>query len=350
MLQFIKGNLLTADVEALVNTVNCVGYMGKGVALQFKKAFPENFKEYQKACRKGQIQPGVVFAFHTGFLNNPKYIFNFPTKRDWREKSRLDDIKIGLQALVKLIKKFEITSMAIPPLGCGLGGLNWADVKPLIVEAFTGLEIHVLIFEPGETPNSAIAQPSAPAKMTKARALFIKLIARYKQFSYRLNLLEIQKLAYFLQEAGEPLKLNYVAAHYGPYAHNLSKVLENLEGTYIQGFKDIKPQSEIELMEGAIQAADVFMTNDDESQHRLQKVEALIEGFETPYGLELLATVHWLFHYGSPKALDAQSAVELVHKWNPGKKERFNPDHIKTAWQHLVDKGWIDPTHHLVKN
>lgn len=120
-----QGNLLEDEAEALVNTVNCVGVMGKGIALQFKLAFPEVFSEYEKACRREEVQPGKMHVVSTKLLFNPKYVINFPTKRHWKNKSRMEDIEAGLVDLIKVVKELEIKSIAIPPLGCGNGGLNW---------------------------------------------------------------------------------------------------------------------------------------------------------------------------------------------------------------------------------
>jgi O-acetyl-ADP-ribose deacetylase (regulator of RNase III) len=149
MLEFKQGNLLEEDAEALVNAVNCVGVMGKGIALQFKQAFPENFQQYKKACDAKEVQPGRMFTVPTGKLFNPKYIINFPTKRHWRDKSKIEDIQTGLKALVAEVQQLGITSIAIPALGCGNGGLDWLEVKPLIESAFVELpEVKVVVFEP----------------------------------------------------------------------------------------------------------------------------------------------------------------------------------------------------------
>ncbi len=136
MIELGKGNLLKVDVEALVNTVNCVGIMGKGIALQFKQDYPENFKAYEKACRASEVRPGKMFIVPTNKMQNPKFIVNFPTKRHWKGKSKIEDIKSGLTALIRDVQELGITSIAIPPLGCGLGGLRWSEVKPLIERHF----------------------------------------------------------------------------------------------------------------------------------------------------------------------------------------------------------------------
>jgi len=135
MIEFKTGDILKADAEALVNTVNCVGIMGRGIALQFKNAFPDNFKAYAAACAREEVRPGRMFVFETDYGANPKCIINFPTKRHWRGKSRMEDIETGLSALVEEIRKRGIRSVAIPPLGSGLGGLDWRDVRPRIEAA-----------------------------------------------------------------------------------------------------------------------------------------------------------------------------------------------------------------------
>ncbi len=348
MIEIAKGNIVEADADALVNTVNCDGFMGKGIALQFKQAFPANFKAYEAACRAGEVVPGRMFIFDNGRLLNPRYVINFPTKRHWRGKSRLADIRSGLQALLADIRRLGVRSIAVPPLGCGLGGLDWREVRPLIEKAFSELpDVRVLLFEPVGTPAAKAMPVRTPRPhMTPARALFIKLMDAYAALEYSRTLLEVHKLAYFLQEAGEPLRLKYEAGHYGPYATNLNKVLELMEGHFIRGYGDSqKPHAEIELLPGAVEEATSFLTGKSESLARLERVARLIEGFETPYGLELLTTVHWVAHRGGPQsdasASDADAAIQQIHAWNPRKQQVFKPEHIRTAWSQLEEHGWM---------
>ncbi|MCK4826958.1 macro domain-containing protein, partial [bacterium] len=297
MIVHATGNLLQSGAEALVNTVNCIGYMGKGIALQFKKAFPENFKAYQRACKVGKVKPGNMFIFETGTMTNPKYIINFPTKRHWREKSRVQYIEAGLDALIKDVQRLGIRSIAVPPLGAGYGGLDWPIIRPTIEEKFTDASaVRVLLYGPSGPP-AAETMPIGTdrPKMTSARALLIKMIDQYASLAYRTTLLEIHKLAYFLQEAGENLRLKYEAAYYGPYAANLNKVLEIMEGHFLQGYGDNqKPDVDIHLMPSAVETAGTFLASRQGSIGRLNKVNNLIEGFETPYGMELLSSVHWV--------------------------------------------------------
>lgn len=346
MIEEIQGNLLEADAEALVNTVNCVGYMGKGIALQFKQAYPDNFKAYQRACKRGAVQPGQMWVFETGTLHNPRYIINFPTKRHWRGKSKIDDVGAGLRALVEEVNRRQIRSIAVPPLGCGHGGLDWRVVGPMIRKAFgEALDVHVLLHRPAGAP-AAEAMPVRTARpdMTVARALLVRIMDRYLVLAYRLTLLEIHKLAYFLQEAGEPLRLNYEEGHYGPYAQNLNKVLERIEGHFTRGYGDSqRPDTEIRILEGAVDQASEFLAQKSESLLRLGEVAKLIEGFETPYGMELLSSVHWVSMHRVRRARTVHEAVSAVYQWNARKRELFPREHLEIAWSRLDDQRWLKP-------
>ena len=336
MIKLTQGNLLRSDAEALVNTVNCVGYMGKGIALQFKKAFPENFTAYQKACKQKKVQPGAMFVHESGDMMGRKIIINFPTKRHWRNRSLMEDVDSGLIALVEVVKNRGIKSIAIPPLGCGLGGLEWSEVQPRIEAAFAQLpDVEVHLYEPKGAPDGK-TQPVGTKKpnMTRARALIILLMARYRELEYELTLLEVHKLAYLLQEQGEDLKLNFVAHRFGPYATNIRFLLQVMEGHFIRGFGDDEnPVQLIELMPEALQKAEQFLSADKTSQSRLESVSQLIDGFETPYGMELLSTVHWVQQHEQKKT--ENDIFSRIRNWSSRKANMFKPFHIKTAIAHL---------------
>lgn len=347
MLEFKKGNILDADSEAIVNTVNTVGIMGKGIALQFKKAFPENYEAYKKACDEKKVKVGEMFVYEPHLACGPRFIINFPTKRHWKGKSRIEDIESGLEALVQEVISRSITSIAIPPLGCGLGGLRWDEVKPRIEKAFTTLDkVNVQVFEPSGAPQAKeiIIRTQRP-NMTIGRAAIIGLMSRYKvpDYDYRLSLLEIYKLAYFLQAAGEDLSLQFCKGNYGPYADKLRHVLSIMDGHFISGYGDGKnsPDVEILLKDGAVREAEQFLKNYPETHSRFEKVANVIEGFETPYGMELLSSVHWVAQERPEAAADPEAAIRAVHAWSSRKKQLMKPNHIKIAWSRLKEKGWI---------
>lgn len=346
MIEYRIGDILQADAEALVNTVNCVGIMGRGIALQFKNVYPENFKAYEAACTRGKVQPGRMFVFETGHLTNPKYIVNFPTKRHWRGKSRMEDIEAGLEALAEEIRARRIRSIALPPLGSGLGGLDWRDVRPRIEAALRDFDdVRVIVFEPHSAPESQVAvRPRAVPNMTAGRAALVVLIYRYLRalMDPFVTLLEAHKLMYFMQEAGQPLRLQFSKGPYGPYAENLRHVLRTIEGHLISGYADggDAPEKQLELVPGAVNDAEAFLKHHEAPRTRFDRVADLVEGFETPFGLELLSTVHWIATRegaSSPEAVIAQT-----YAWND-RKRQFSQRQIRLALDTLGKKGWLGP-------
>lgn len=342
MIKYKTGNILNETTEAVINTVNCVGIMGRGIALQFKKMYPDNFKEYAKACKKGEVVPGKMFIYKNNALFNPKYIINFPTKRHWKGKSNIKDIENGLAALKNDIENLALKSIAIPPLGCGLGGLEWNDVKYLIIEKLGGLEdVEIIIYEPNNEKFSLVSKSSQPPALTAGRAALIELVGLYSAASLDpfISLLEIHKLMYFMQVAGEPLKLKFVKAIYGPYAENLRHVLEIIEGYYINGYNgEDNPYCPITLVPGALTDAEEFLKSNTETLNKFQRVSELVEGFESSFGLELLATVHWIVQ--QEQIHDIQQIIEAVYSWNI-KKRKFTEKQIELAYNTLKSKKWL---------
>ncbi len=346
MLTLSKGDLLKADVDAVVNTVNTVGVMGKGIALQVKHAYPDVFKAYEAACKRGEVEIGRVQVVDRGGLFKPRFIFNFPTKRHWKEPSKLEYIRSGLKSLIAEIRERGIKSVAVPPLGCGHGGLNWTDVFPLIREAFSSLPtVEAHVFEPAGAPEaSAMLHGTERPEMTPRRANVLRLLSEYCVLGYELTLLEVQKLLYFFQGAGEPLRLHFQKDKFGPYADNLRHVMNRFEGHFLQGYGDgqNKPDTVIQLLEAAVEEArEVSKKNSSEDERaRLDRVLKLIEGFESPYGLELLATVHWVIaqeHAGK----DPKAVISSVHAWNRRKRDMMKPADVEVATNRLAELNWI---------
>jgi len=356
MIQEAHGNLLDAEADALVNTVNTVGVMGKGIALQFKRAFPENYKAYKRACDQGAVELGQMFIWDAGALagDGPRYVINFPTKKHWRSKSKLSDIRAGLDDLVRQLKDLSINSVAVPPLGCGHGGLRWEDVRPVIERAFEQVpDVQVLLYPPEGAPAAA-DQPvrTDRPRMTYGRAAVVAVMERYLPFAVEVTAVDVQKLMYFMQEAGEPLRLDFAKGRYGPYADNLRHVLRGMEGHYIRGTGDGSAKAldsiPFEILDGASAEAATVLEARVGSNAHIEVVAQLIEGFESTYGLELLATVHWASRRdddenrrAEPLTLD--QAERVVGSWNRRKERLFTPQHIAKAYERLQQQGWLDP-------
>lgn len=307
MIEFVRGNLLESKAEALVNTVNTVGVMGKGVALMFKEAYPENFKSYEAACKRKEVKTGRMFVTERQALRGPRWIINFPTKEHWRGKSKMMWIETGLEDLKRVIVERNIRSIAIPPLGSGNGKLKWQDVRPRIEAALRVLnDVSVTVYEPTDQYRN-VSKRTGVEELTPARALVAELLRRYWILGIECSLLEIQKLAYFLERSivklglENPLDLRFRADKYGPYTPRLAHLIDELNGSYLHCGRRI----------GDADSFDVIWFNDakrdkvaaylgsGEAKAFLPALEAtaeLIDGFESPLGMELLATIDWLVH------------------------------------------------------
>jgi len=305
MIRFTQGNLLEAPVEAVVNTVNTLGVMGKGIALMFKERFPENNKAYEAACRAGEVRVGNMFITPGVELEGPRWIINFPTKQNWRNPTKLEWVESGLSALREEILKKKIGSLAIPPLGCGNGGLDWTVVRPMIEQALGDLQgVEVVVYEPTAKYQN-VAKKRGVEKLTPARALIAEAVRRYWVLGIECTLVETQKLAWFLERFIErmglenPLDLRFEANRYGPYAHRLTKMIEGLDGSYLHCDKrltDADPMDTVWFEESKRERLELYLNSDEAKAWLpvLDATDALIDGFQSPLGMEVLATLDWL--------------------------------------------------------
>lgn len=349
MISYTTGNLLDSPAEALVNTVNTVGVMGKGIALMFKERFPENMREYAQACKAGNVVTGTMFVTETQALIGPRWIVNFPTKQHWRAKSKMEWIEAGLEDLRRFILEHKVRSIAIPPLGAGNGGLSWQQVKPKIAQALGDLdEVQIWVYEPTAQYQN-VAKSSGVKKLTPARALVAELVRRYWVLGIECSLLEIQKLAWFLHRAmlrqglEDPLKLDFTAHKYGPYANNLNHLLNALDGSYLSADKrvpDCQPLDAIWFNEQEKSAIALYLRTEAKPYlPALEEASELISGFESPFGMELLATVDWLLQAGCAPELPAVKAG--IAQWPAGKPwaERkmrlFSDENLEYALERL---------------
>ncbi len=343
MISFTEGNVLASKADALVNTVNTVGVMGKGIALMFKEAFPENYEAYRDACESGEVQVGRMFVTEPLRLGGPKWIINFPTKKHWRQPSQLAWIKEGLNDLRRIVQELGIKSIALPPLGSGNGGLNWKDVRPLIAAELALLDdVEVIVFEPTERYQN-VAKRSGVEKLTPARALVAELVRRYWILGIECSLLEIQKLAYFVERGvlrlglNNELDLKFGANKFGPYSSRLTHLLDALDGSYLHCHKrlaDAGPMDVVWFEDAKADRVATYLHATDARQYlpALEWTASVIDGFESPLGMELLGTVDWLVHQGSVP-MQRADVKEALKSWPGGadaaaRKQRIFDDRL----------------------
>jgi O-acetyl-ADP-ribose deacetylase (regulator of RNase III) len=305
MIRFTQGNLLDAEVDAVVNTVNTVGVMGKGIALMFKERFPENYRAYAAACKRGDVQVGKMFVTASLELSGPRWIINFPTKKHWRQSSKLEWISAGLEDLKRVVAEKNIRSIAIPPLGSGNGGLEWLQVRPLIEAAVADIpETEVVVYEPTAKYQN-VAKGRGVDKLTPARALIAEMIRRYALLGLDCSILEVQKLAWVLTRVlqqlhlRDPLRLTFDANRYGPFAPELTHLLNALDGSYLHCEKrvvDASPFDVIHFDQEWKPRLMAYLATADAAPYEeaIDKTDHLIDGFQSPLGMEALATVDWL--------------------------------------------------------
>lgn len=334
--------MLKADAQALVNTVNTVGVMGKGIALQFKEAFPHNNKVYVEACKRNELEPGKLLAVWDSNLHfGKKLIINFPTKVHWRNPSKYEYIEKGLIALVKLIKKENIQSIALPPLGCGNGGLSWPKVKEMITHCLGSLPIDISVFEPNAAIKELLQKEEMKkeVKLTSSRALLMYALFAYESFGEYSSLFAANKLAYFLQSMGQPLKLQFKAETYGPYAIGVEKVLYSLNGVYLKGLEQqqAKPFEPLHLNYEKWSEVKEYVQKKLEFQEkeRLKNLIQLINGFASELSLEILATVAFILEH-SPEA-SFSYVMENISHWSQRKKDLFKEEYVQAAYDHLLN-------------
>ncbi len=342
-IEYKSGDMFDEPTEAIVNTVNCVGVMGKGVALEFKRRWPENFKAYKRLCDDKRLSPGKVFVFDNyNILDEGKhrYLINFPTKDHWRSRSKIEYVEEGLDDLVRQVRELDIKSVALPPLGCGNGGLDWAEVQPLIEEKLARLpHVRFVVF----TPRLQEQEPELdfiPSDLTLERAtLMIAFAELEKFFGGYLTRLTAQKLAYFLQVMGVDFGLKFSKQQFGPYSETLHKAFKVMEvKRYIQGYSS--EDQKVVVTPATYAAADEFVkTKNIDISGVVLRLSLLIEGYESPYGMELLSSVHYL---SATEGIETQQEMSAaLEAWNDHKRDNFPEAAVSAAIERLKTDGFI---------
>lgn len=342
MIRYTTGNLLEAETQALVNTVNTKGVAGKGIALQFKERFKMNHKAYVDACKSGWLEPGKLLITTEHTMEGDKLVVNFPTKTEWFKNSTYSYIEKGLATLAKEIEERGIKSIAIPPLGCGNGGLDWAKVRPMIEKHLGQLQAEVLVYEPSDAVKEVLRKEQRePAKLTPARAMLLAALFDYERGGERANLMVANKVAYLLQLSGEALRLNFKPHHYGPYTPQILHVLYYLNGTYLKGLeqKSADPFDELELNYDRYTDLKKYIdsTLEPQQRERLEGLTRFIDGFRSAHAMELLASVAYLKTQEGTSSVERM--VERMAEWSDRKGDMAKPRTVSIVLEHLVQHG-----------
>jgi len=328
---------LESNAEALVNTVNTVGIMGKGIALQFKNMFPSNYKQYAKACKNGEVQIGKLFVTEeTTLLGGRKIIINFPTKTDWRKPSEYIYIDQGLKSLASFINDNRIYSIAIPPLGAGNGGLDWNKVRAMIELYLSPLDCEIQIYQPNAIIQEAMKKERV--KLTPARAMLLAVLFDLVRDGEFVSEFAAEKVAYFLQRFGakEYFNLEFQPNFYGPYSGKVKRVLYYLNGSYITGYSsmDKKPFEELGIMTDGEKEVTNYLNENEKYKAIVEKTKNFLAGYYSSFALELLSTVDFIKQ--EKKVSTVEEITENINQWNSRKSAMFNkPQYIELAVKHL---------------
>ena len=356
MIRYIKGNLLEDDAQALVNTVNTVGVMGKGIALQFREAFPQNYKLYSKACKAGEVKVGQMFITVEFTVLGNRFIINFPTKQHWRNPSEYSFIESGLIALRQEIINRDIKSIAIPPLGTNNGGLSWSIVREMIESKLGDLDCDIRLYE----PNAAIAEKMKQerVKLTPARAMLLDVMCDLRDYDEFDSVFAAEKIVYFLQRFGarDQFKILFQRYYYGPYSGGtIAHVLYALNGSYIKGMTgmQLKPFDVIWMGDDTHEIVTAFLNKPEYSRYKkiAEDTKLFLRGYYSNYSLELLSSVDYILcnseHFkewkSMPESIIIKKLNEELSHWNSHKRSLFanNLYYLTNIFRHLSDYSFL---------
>lgn len=352
MIRYITGDLFDSQAEAFVNTVNTQGVMGKGIALQFKEHYPNNYRLYRNACKKGEVCIGRMFITQENEISGTKRtIVNFPTKTHWRYPSQYSFISDGLKDLHEQIINRKIKSIAIPPLGSSNGGLDWERVRPMIIDALSDLDCDIEIYEPNARIKDKMKKERV--KLTPARAMLLVVLADMVTEEENPSEFAAEKIAYFLQKFGaeKQFKLTFNKGYYGPYSGKVRYVLHYLNGSYIMGMGSMsnRPFDEISLTQDAASSAIDFLSKDENQRFFdiAKKTMHFLRGYYSNYLLELLATTSYLMDHdpNMSSEIGDDEKIKIIStdlmQWSNRKDKLFNTEGaIRLALQHIEEANF----------
>jgi len=358
-MEVLIGDIFNSKAQTLVNTVNCVGIMGKGIAAEFKKRFPEMFNDYAARCKKGEIKPGIPYLFRPSSLfDSGRQVINFPTKSDWRAASRVEDIEKGLKILVDKYKEWGVESIAIPPLGCGNGQLLWETVGPLIYKYLLKLDIPVKMYAPYGTPPFQLTEkflskgynlPDAKSgaiilpKLEPAWIALIEIVHRIEKQTYHMPVGRtiFQKIAYVVTVLGIPTGLTHMRRSFGPYCKELNDVKKRLSNAGL--LQEQKIGSMFRIIPGH-----AYEKNRLKYQDTFQKWDRMIDKTVDLFlrlntnKAEVVATVLFIERTMNKGNMSENDILREVMKWKQKRRPPLNKAEVAEVIRNLGILKWVD--------
>lgn len=327
MIKFVVGNILESKAECLVNTVNCEGFMGKGIAYQFKQKFPNNYLDYKKACVSGALRIGTLHHFREG----DKFIVNFPTKNKWRGKSKFEYIYVGLEELVRLLSTTNVSSIAIPPLGCGNGGLSWYEVKPVILDYLSGLEdqLDIIIYEPSKY---SVTRTVEPPKLTTSHLVLMEFKLKLVKF----NRMRIQKASYFLELFSGTRLFRFNQNEMGPHDTSLDKLMKEIKE--FQEYHNLETEAALEIAKATLISESVEQKVKNINMY-MEKAASFVNRVRTDKELDLLATISFVIQNSG--GIDERGILSTIRRWSEEKTKKYPDGDVSRAIQKLIEESIV---------
>ncbi|MGE5573364.1 MAG: macro domain-containing protein [Bacteroidota bacterium] len=359
MVQLVKGNLFDSQAQTLVNTVNCVGVMGKGIALEFKKRFPEMYDDYARRCAAGEVRLGQPYLFRRPVL---PWILNFPTKGHWRSVARLSDIVRGLEYLTRHYKEWGITSLAVPPLGCGHGQLDWTVVGPTLQRYLDLLDIPVELYVPQSTGQDVcdmectgdahshqrklVDKGGLPPRIEPGHVALVEILARIESEPYHwpVGRTTFQKIAYFATMSGLPTGLEYEPGSYGPFTPALKRLMTSLVNNGLLEEREVGRMFKITVGPGYASARQAHVAELSRWQSVIDKVADLFLRMNTRQA-EIAASVHYAARAltnGSEHRPSESQVLAMVTKWKQRRYPPLDRQAIADSIRNLAALGWLE--------
>jgi len=357
MVRVLTGDIFRSGAQTLVNTVNCVGVMGKGIALEFKRRFPEMYRDYVVRCGARQVRLGEPYLFRGP---SPPWVLNFPTKDHWRSVSNLADIVAGLEYLERHYEAWGITSLAVPPLGCGQGQLEWRVVGPTMYRHLIGLAIPVEFYAPPGTPRPQMEEdfllgasepresqsPSVEgSRIDPAWIALVEILARIDREPYHwpVGRTTFQKLAYFATEAGLPTGLRHSRGSYGPFAADLKQITSRLVNNGLVQEQRLGRMLAVKPGPTYRDAAQAFACQLTEWEAPIARTADLILRMRTEQA-EMAATVHFAAQDMQRRTKHRPTECEVLDaalKWKQNRRPPWKEEDVMWAIRNLSVLGWL---------